>query len=546
MKAISMKHVLRSAIAGGLLALALGSCGKVGDEGDGDTLQIDSNTNWLMRCSSDDQCSGSLRCYCGQCSQPCSESQECGLLAGAECASTGGAVCTTEPNSGGLCILGCSGDAECGPDFTCTDRQCVPKPCNGGYKSWDDVLAMVAFDLSRLDADDAVFSRYVSLANRWSYGACGRSLTAERQGLSKLVNSLSRSTTITPPTIIDADETLYRINLLDYDWDRPIAVAGTAYTDVWEAIALNNPFAVFFVGDDADDAVADTNTTIPVMMANSFIATATRPEFYYAITGIPNSYEEQRGDLSIDPNLPGSHAGYDGIIAIHRPLGAYSGYLWDLASVEGGQAAVYRDPLQNTASERQLIYTLPNGLQAFMYTGADGQRLNDSDVLLDTNVSNFRATVPLTPLRQHSPRPSVTDAVRDNLERSDPGLYPLAIENAIVAAYPGREAITQQIDADYEAYTWPALQAAGVNVVLPEPITTAFDEYDRDLLMEDVAGELMVTKEMLDENLVLLDPAFNILRNGFMDRDDVALLFHEALCIMTSVNVNTPAPESCF
>jgi hypothetical protein len=467
------------------------------------------------------------------------------MLAGAECAASGGAVCTNEPSVGGLCVLGCSGDAECGPDFTCTERQCVPKPCTGGYQSWDDVYASVASDIARLDADDMTSMRYVSLANRWSYGACGRTLTAERQGLSKLLNSLSRSTVIEPPTPVDADETLYRIDLRDYDWDRAIDLAGTAYANVWQLIAASNPFAVSFVGDDAYDVIAATDSTIPVMFANSFIATATRPDIYYAILGTGDTYDAQLADLGVDATLPGTWAGFDGIIAVRRPLGIYAGYLWDLGSVDGGQASVLQDPLQTPQGEHQLLFSLPNGLQAFAYTGAAGQRLNDSDTLLDTSQNNFRAAVPLTPLRQHSPRPSINDAVRDNLDRSDPGLYPLTIENAVVAAYPGRELIAAQIDSDYETFTRRALEAALVNPALPEPITLAFEEYDRDLLLEDVAGELMTTKEQLRENLLLLDPAFSVLEDGLMDRDDFAQLFRDALCTLTVVNENLPSPELC-
>jgi hypothetical protein len=387
--------------------------------------------------------------------------------------------------------------------------------------------------------------RYVSLANRWSYGACGMSLTAERQGLSKLLNSLSRSTAITPPTPVDADETLYRIDLRDYDWDPTIFIADTLYGDAWETIAANNPFAMPFVGDDADAAVASTGTTIPLMFANSFIATATRPDIYYAILGTGDTYDAQLADLGVDATLPGARAGFDGIIAVRRPLGNYAGYLWDLGSVDGGQASVLQDPLQTPQGEHQLLFSLPNGLQAFAYTGAAGQRLNDSDTLLDTSQYNFRAAVPLTPLRQHSPRPSVDDAVRDNLDRSDPGLYPLAIENAIVAAYPGREFIAAQIDSDYETFTRRALEAALVNPAFPEPISMAFAEYDRDLVMEDVAGELLITKEQLERNMALLDPAFSVLEDGFMDRDDFALLFREALCTMSVVNENVPDPKLC-
>src|SRR5688572_22249313 len=97
--------------------LAAGSCGKASDS---TPFQLDSNTNWLKRCDADDQCDGSLRCYCGQCSLPCAGGDECSLLAGAECASSGGAVCSDQPGAGGLCVLGCSSDQDCGLDFACT------------------------------------------------------------------------------------------------------------------------------------------------------------------------------------------------------------------------------------------------------------------------------------------------------------------------------------------------------------------------------------------------------------------------------------------
>jgi hypothetical protein len=546
-KALNRIHVLRSALAGVLLAGAVGSCGKAADGGGQEDLQIDSNTNWLMRCDADDQCSGSLRCYCGQCSQPCSESNECRLLAGAECASSGGAVCTDQPSAGGLCVLGCTSDGECGPDFTCTNSQCVPTPCTGGYQSWDSVYATVANDLARLDADDATFTRYASIANRWVDGACGPTLTAERQGLSKFVNSLSLDATVTPPLQIDAAGTLYRINLRDYGWDRPVEISGHAYADVWEALIASNPFAVPFVGDDADDAVADSGTSIPVMFSNSLIATGTRPEVYYAILDIPPSYDELLADLGVDPAEPGVRAGYGDrpeVIATHRELGFRSGYLWELRVIDGPSGALFNDPLQNPTGERQLLFTLANGLQAFAYAESAGLRTDDSDLLLDTNEDNFRAVVPRTPLRQHPQGPSLTDQVRAYMA-DNPDRFSAEALAAISAVYPGAEAISELIRSDYETFTRPALEAAGIDLRLPEPIMKTYDAYNGDMTLEDVAGDFLLTAGDVSDNLSLLDPAFTVLDGGVMDRDDFALLYRQGLCTLSVVLENLPSPEWC-
>jgi hypothetical protein len=545
MKTSLMTHVVRSTLAALLIAGAVGSCGKAADE---EPLQIDSNTNWLMRCDADEQCSGSLRCYCGQCSQPCAESDECSRLAGAECASSGGAVCAAQPSAGGLCVLGCSDDAECGPDFSCTESQCVPKTCMGGFQSWDDLYQMVANDLSQLDADDASAVRYVSLANRWAYGPCGPTLAAEREGLSKLLNSLSLDTTITAPVPIDVDLTLYRIDLIDYRWDRPIEVMGAVYSDVWEALVAQNPLAAPFVGDDADDAVTDSGTTVPIMFANSLIATATRPELYYAILGVPDTYEGLLADLGVEATEPGERAGYvDGaeIIATYHRLGQRNGYLWNLGVIDNPMTSLFADPLQNPTGERQLIFTLPNGLQAFAYMDAAGVRISDSPTFLDTTQNNFRAIVPLTPFRQHSPRPNIRDEVRSYLAEN-PDAFSPALETTIVGLYRDEVTLRAMIESDYQSLTRLALEAAGVNERRPEPISAAYAEWDRDVSIEDAAGDLMVTREALDDNLRLLDPALSVLGAGLMDRDDFNYFYRNSLCILHTVNENAPAPEWCM
>jgi hypothetical protein len=538
-------HVVRSTLAAVLLASAVGSCGKAADE---EPLQIDSNTNWWMRCDSDEQCSGSLRCFCGQCSQPCSESDECSQLAGAECASSGGAACVDRPSAGGLCVLTCSDDASCGPDFTCTESQCVPKACTGGFQSWDDVYRLVAANVAQLDADDARFARYISLANRWAYGPCGPTLAAEREGLSKLLNSLSIDTTITAPVPIDVDLTLYRINLNDYDWNQPIDVMGTAYPDVWEALVAQNPLAVPFIGDDADDAVADTGARVPVMFANSFIATATRPELYYAILGIPDSYAALLDDLGVDATAPAERAGYvDGpeIVATYHRLGNRNGYLWNLGAVDTLAPSLFVDPLQTPTGERQLIFTLGNGLQAFAYTDAAGLRIDDSPTFIDASENNFRAVVPRTPLRQHSPKPNVRDEVRTYLA-NNPDVFSQAVETTLVGLYRDDVTINAIIESDYQSLTRPALEAAGVDERRPEPISTAYAEYERDMALEDAAGDLMVTREDLEANLSLLDPAMSVLDLGRIDRDDFIVFYRESLCLLSVVNENTPAPEWCL
>lgn len=297
MKTSSTIRVVCAALAGGLLASAIGSCGRVADE---EPLQIDSNTNWLLRCDADAQCSGSLRCYCGQCTQPCASTNECGLLTGAECAPTGSALCGDQPALGGLCVLGCREAAECGADFSCTDGQCVPEPCSAPFQSWDELLSRVVADLQSLDGSDREFARYISLANHAPHAACDGTLSQERYALDKTLNSLSTQPTIETLLPIDADETLYRIDLRRYGWDPAGRTGGVGYQDPWEELARANPFAVRFVGSEADAATSLSLSNYPVMFADSFVATATRSDVYAAILGMPNDYRVLIAQLGVE------------------------------------------------------------------------------------------------------------------------------------------------------------------------------------------------------------------------------------------------------
>ncbi|HTV20193.1 MAG TPA: hypothetical protein VMG12_16025 [Polyangiaceae bacterium] len=538
----SNAKVLRGLIAAGSLLWAIGSCGRAADE---EELQIDSNTNWLMRCTSDDQCSGSLRCYCGQCSQPCADNDECSLLAGAECASTGGAVCGEQPALGGLCVLGCRLDVDCGPDFGCIDNQCVAKPCTSRLQSWDELLTMIAQDINRLDAADAPLMRYLSIGNHALNAACGESPTRERHAMNRLLNSLSSETTVEQATQVDDDGTLYRINLRDYGWNRPITVGGRDFIDAWEALVANNPLALQFVGDEANDIAARMGASVPVMFVDSLIAVGTRPDVYAAVLGVPNDYSVLLAELGIDRTQPTSpfRAGFISrteIVASHWDTRVRTGYVWEIADVGRDDGALFADPLLDPAGERAVIYTLPNGFQAFAYMANDGGWLDDSSTFIDASANNFRATAPLSMLREHSPMVNVREEVLSSV-RANPDRYTPEVLGEIYREYIEPGALAELLQRESDTFVTNAIVASGGSATEPEPITATFDAYDRDVTLEVAAGDLMVSPQELRDNLYLLDPAIQVLDAGRLDRGDFEFFYRDSMCTLAVINDNAPA-----
>src|SRR5690606_22404442 len=80
------------------------------------------------------------------------------------------------------------GQAHGGPG----DNTPRPPPASCGHTiDVDDLYASVASDLSRIDADDRSFQRYVTLANRFNAGVCGSALDGSRAAVGELFNITS-------------------------------------------------------------------------------------------------------------------------------------------------------------------------------------------------------------------------------------------------------------------------------------------------------------------------------------------------------------------
>lgn len=131
-----------------------------------------------------------------------------------------------------------------------------------------------------------------------------------------------------------------------------------------------------------------------------------------------------------------------------------------------------------------MIFMLPNGLQAFAYVGGDGQRMVDSALFSDPFASDLVERAPLSLLREHSPRVNVPydevlAFVRANADRYDP--EQLA---EIEKRYLDASELDALLDSEASTFVRAALTRAGVNAAAPEPISAAFDAYQRPLSLE--------------------------------------------------------------
>jgi hypothetical protein len=445
------------------------------------------------------------------------------------------------------------------PTVSCAD--------SGQQIDFDQLFQEINDDLSGEDADDQANYRYLVLTNRYNAGVCNDTqMDRDRHALVKMVNMLSTAATIEEPFDVNGDGLIYRIDLRDYEWDRAITINGENFNDVWEAIAANNPYAVAFVGDDADDAVADTGTAFPFMYADSVNDVATIGNVYYAIIDVDVNQTlddyvanvlgiDQAANLDdeelIRAGTSNSRLSRQDMVAERHDIEVRSGAYWqrfDFADDVGNQS-IFEDPFGFEEAGREAIFTLENGLFGYIIADADGNILEDSDILLDFNQNNFRVTTSTSCSGCHNlGLITFEDQVRDFTLDNAVSLQLNSDEvEAIREVYPSTQEFASIVAEDTEIFYQRALQSANLPVTGPDPVSRVFQRFDLDLELADVAGDLGVTPEQLENDINELDEAVQVVDSptGSIDRDDFTQFFLNSVCIISVALENAPDVADC-
>jgi mono/diheme cytochrome c family protein len=439
---------------------------------------------------------------------------------------------------------------------------------NNPPMSFDTLYGDVANNLRNEDVQDRPFLRYISLDNRAGAGICtNTSLDLDRQALSKMINSLSIDTTVRKPDIINSQSTLFRIDLRKLQWDREITVNGQTFADVWEAIIFANAYAVPFEGDQADDARADAETEVPVMFLDSMLDVAAIGNLYYAIIGVDvaeslDTFVLDELEIDVAQNLEDEElvrAGttksrisrQDRLIEGHeikKRAGVYY-QSFDFANVQN--ESIFQNPFGFNEGGREAIFTLPNGMLAYLISDEDGNLVEDSDILLDVSQNNFRAVTSVSCANCHAAGfIPVIDEVRASVERNalrligDGTLNQDQLEQ-LSAVYLKPEVFKQRVEEESESFYRSALRRADLPINGVEPVSSIFFRFDRDMKLADAAGDLGVGVEQLRDTLNLLNPALNVLDGGTLDRDDFTAQYVDSLCRLSIANRNRPQQAIC-
>ncbi len=286
------------------------------------------------------------------------------------------------------------------PDWT------APPPTDGNFISPGEVLNTIETHLMSLAPFDRAFARYFTMTHLYNAGESGQILQEYRKALYKLVNSLSWGVEVTNPQPIDPQGTIFYIDLRHYEWD---------VNDGWGQIEAEYPYHISF---DAPTQTAlkaqlgrlqtEMKADIPSVHVDWCVAQASLPPLYHDLLSLPLTDRELETRLEVDvlrnlQNAPGVRVWRAGTNnsgvsnnnrVIERHTSRYGAYWksYDFAGSVGAQN-IFTHPLSFTHDGGEVIFNLPNGLQAYYVTNASGFRLEDAPINIVSNPAASDPTV---------------------------------------------------------------------------------------------------------------------------------------------------------
>ena len=424
------------------------------------------------------------------------------------------------------------------------------------FISTDDMLSWMRNDISdttQISPDEREFIRYFTLTHLYNSGICGEDLEVYRYALFKLINSLSTGNKVVLPVAVDERQTIFRIDLRDYGWDKGL----------WEDIVDANPFAIEFVKNEAADLKDFTGTDVPFQTADWFVSNGSRPPLYHDILKIPSSRFQLEASfgINVDQNIQTEIKSNDDIVARsgfqnsnvsvnnrlierHEFPNANNRVYWlsyDFAGNDGCRN-LFAEPLAFCEDGGEIIFNLPNGLQAYMLVDGDGNRIDEGpdDIVTDPEQPNQNVINGLSCMGCHAKgmifqddevRAHVYDSFDFNEDEKQAvtNLHPLA----------GDFKALQELDR--KRFTDALEQVGPVVEREEEPTLRVFKAFDLDVDLRRAAAELGVRTEQLASQIGKLGPDLQkLVDGGTVKRQVFTANFAQSVC-----DLNLGVTEAC-
>ncbi|MBC7691752.1 MAG: hypothetical protein H7222_08275 [Methylotenera sp.] len=368
--------------------------------------------------------------------------------------------------------------------------------------SEDQAYSAIQSDLDKLAPEDRQFTRYFTLADLKEKNLTAATIRDRRDGLSIMLNSLSWKPKIAVPEVVDRRGTVYRIDLRKYGWT----------PEKWEDLQKQNPFKASLDQKPATQQALQekTGTLHPTARADWFVATASSSPVYDLLLDNPDTAKglENKVGINVQKNIENeevSRAGFrkSGVSANNRVIerhGSSHGAYWlsyDFQNSSGAQN-IFAHPtdFEDKKAGGEVIYNLPNGMQAYALLNKDGKRLNEAPTSIVTDGGRKDGTVRsgISCFRCHANGLLHESDQLRKLVEDNKGSYSASVLAKVRALHPDDAEMKAILEKDSEVYRKALAKATGRAVAANKDlITPLVRSYEEDVSRDRVKAELGLT-----------------------------------------------------
>lgn len=440
------------------------------------------------------------------------------------------------------------------------DWDAIPKP-KPGFITNDTLLKTIENHVSSLSARDKSFARYFTLTHLYNAGETTEKLNAYRRALSKLINSLSWGRKVVKPHPIDAEQTLFYIDLRDYEWD--------VRNDAWTRIEQAYPYKMTFdtptqthLREKLTTLQQEMNCEVPFINVDWFLATASLPPLYHDILALPETDRELEASLEVFvaenlQNAPGKRvwrAGFNNSRVsrhnrvLERHTSRYGAY-WKSYDFAGSSEAqsVFTHPLDFSQDGGEIIFNLPNGLQAYLIVDKEGIRIDAAPISIVSNPAVADPTVRtgLSCIGCHTKgMQTFEDEVRAVVEQAD---NPPFNKQRALELYVEKTEMDTLVAEDMKRFRVALEETGGVFGGI-EPVQRLHEAFQGSLSAAHAAAAVgLETDTFLERisNNVSLQNLLGalVLENGAIKRDAWTTAFHDVITALDSPDSILPPVE---
>jgi serine/threonine-protein kinase len=395
-----------------------------------------------------------------------------------------------------------------------------PDPAFQGKVGIDHIHRHILEYVRKLPAGDRAFVRFFSFNHILTGGATAEELTRQRDALIKALNHLSRAEELYIPPAIDAPvNTVYAVDIRKLGWDlQPYHrwvgrnAANKSDLNLFDLILLEYPYGIFYPNSELFDHLVEeylvpTRQARPVAYIRSdwFASVGTLSPLYEDLLQLPLTLGELEQRLGVDAGADlrqdlAWRAGMtiSGVSRNNRVVERHPArgvrYYWksfDFRTSKGSEN-MFKDPIDLHPTGGEMIFGLPNGLQAYYVADGAGNRLEaaPTEIVTDKFASDHVVRNGLGCIRCHD------QGMKDLKDSMRPALLKLPAEpgfdkRAALQLYPEKD-LENELKKDRTRFQTAQEKLFGRK--LPpgyEPLIAATRRYlDDSLTLQQAAGEL--------------------------------------------------------